>query len=125
MMRQQKNRKYKFIWKILEIGLRICRCVGQYHIHWKRRNIYNEKNLRRKGLSDRQIKAVLFVKKNGKITNKEYQKICDIKKSIAAEELKDLTNRAVLLKVGLTGRATKYILQINPVNVRKRPVNVR
>jgi len=35
----------------------------------------------------RQIKAVLYVKEKGKISNKEYQEICDVSKGTATKEL--------------------------------------
>ena len=38
------------------------------------KDIFSEKQLRNKGLSDRQIKAVLYVKSNGSITNSDYRK---------------------------------------------------
>jgi len=75
-----------------------------------RKDIYNVEYLQTLGLNDRQVKAVLFAKENGKITNSEYQEINDIKKSVSATELQDLTDRGVLVKVGSTGRGTKYIL---------------
>lgn len=62
------------------------------------------------GLNDRQVKAVLYTKENGKITNSEYQEINDIKKSVSATELQDLTDSGILIKVGSTGRGTKYML---------------
>lgn len=75
-----------------------------------RKDIYNSEYLQTLGLNDRQVKAVLFAKENGKITNSKYQEINDIKKSVSATELQDLTDRGVLEKVGSTGRGTKYIL---------------
>ena len=39
-----------------------------------RKDIYNKEDLSKLGLIDRQIKAVLYVKEHGKITNGEYKK---------------------------------------------------
>jgi len=39
------------------------------------KDIYNAVDLGKLGLSERQIKAVLYVKEKGKITNSEYQEI--------------------------------------------------
>jgi ATP-dependent DNA helicase RecG len=36
-----------------------------------RKDIYSEGNLRNKGLSERQIRAVIYAKEKGKITNKD------------------------------------------------------
>jgi len=74
------------------------------------KDILNAEYLQTLGLNDRQVKAVLFAKDKGKITNSEYQELNDIKKSVTATELQDLTDKGVLVKVGNTGRGTKYIL---------------
>jgi ATP-dependent DNA helicase RecG len=43
------------------------------------------------------IKAVLYVKEKGKITNKEYQEINEISRQMATNELHNLTNSFKLL----------------------------
>lgn len=78
-----------------------------------RKGIFNEQHLRELGLNERQIKAVLYVKENGDITNKEYQEIGEVKERLATMELKDIVNRGVFEKVGSRGRGTHYI--ISPV----------
>lgn len=75
-----------------------------------RKDIYHAEYLKKLRLNDRQIKAVLYVKENGKISNIEYQTINDIKKTVSASELQDLTERKILIKIGNTGRGIKYIL---------------
>lgn len=40
-----------------------------------RKDVYTEEYLRNLGLNERQIKAVMYVKEKGRITNKEYQEI--------------------------------------------------
>src|SRR5690606_14772690 len=52
-----------------------------------RKDIYNAEYLQSLGLNDRQVKAVLYVKDKGKVTNKEYQELNDIKKTVTATEL--------------------------------------
>jgi len=52
-----------------------------------RKDTYNEQSLKELGLNDRQVKAVLYVKEKGKITNKEYQEINSVSKRTAAYEL--------------------------------------
>ena len=78
---------------------------------WFYRDIYTEENLRKVGLNERQIKAVMYVKERGKITNKEYQKVCDISERTATRDLTDLVSREVLAQVGVTGKGTRYILK--------------
>jgi len=72
------------------------------------KDIYTEENLIKMGLNKRQIKAVLYVKEKGKITNKEYQKIADVKERSATMELNDLVNKKIFQKFGTTGRGTFY-----------------
>jgi ATP-dependent DNA helicase RecG len=68
-------------------------------------------------LNDRQIKAVLYVKEKGKITNKEYRSMFDITDKTALIDLNSLCDKGILKKIGKTGRSTEYILsEINPKN---------
>ena len=46
-----------------------------------RKDYYTEEKLKEMGLNERQIKAVTYVKENGKITNKKYQELNNIKKN--------------------------------------------
>lgn len=62
-----------------------------------RRDKYNKEDLSKLGLNDRQIKAVLYVKENGRITNAEYQKINEISRQMATNELHNLVNGFKLL----------------------------
>jgi len=73
-----------------------------------RKDILTEDYLKQLGLSERQIKAVIYVKKERKITNKEYQKIANVKERLATMELNDLVNKKILRKFGTTGRGTYY-----------------
>lgn len=51
------------------------------------KDIYTEDYLAKLGLNERQIKAVMYVKEKGEITNKEYQGICNISKATARRDL--------------------------------------
>lgn len=74
------------------------------------KDIYTEEYLGKRGLNERQIKAVLYVKEQGKITNIEYQGLCDVKKRQASDDLKSLQALNVLEKIGTTGKGTHYVL---------------
>ncbi len=78
-------------------------------ILWK--DIYNEEYLKKLGLNERQIKAVLYVKESGKITNKEYQNITGVKKRQATEDLRYLEKLEILERVGTTGKGVYYMLK--------------
>ncbi|HDZ85242.1 MAG TPA: transcriptional regulator, partial [Candidatus Moranbacteria bacterium] len=72
---------------------------------------WNEENLKKIGLNDRQIKAVIYVKETGKITNTEYRILCKLKKRQTTDDLKDLKNKNIFIRIGSTGKGTYYILK--------------
>jgi ATP-dependent DNA helicase RecG len=74
------------------------------------KDIYTEENLRKMGLNERQIRAVMYVKQKGKITNKEYQMINGIKERMATLELNQLVERGIFRRVGTTGKGTFYAI---------------
>lgn len=63
------------------------------------------------GLKDRQMQAIKFAREMGKITNKEYQKLCDLGVSTAKRDLKELVQKKIFVQVGRTGRGTYYKLR--------------
>jgi len=75
-----------------------------------RKDIYTEEYLFKKGLNQRQIKAVMYVKQKGKITNREYREMFNIKNRMALIDLSGLCEKQILTRVGKTGRGTEYIL---------------
>lgn len=72
---------------------------------------WNEENLKKLGLNERQIKAVIYVKENGKITNKEYQALCETSNRTATRDLTELVSLKVFQQIGTTGKGTKYVLR--------------
>ena len=77
---------------------------------WFYKDIFTEENLRKMGLNERQIKAVIYVKEKGKITNSEYQKLTEVSKPTATRDLKILVEMQILKQEGITGRGTFYKL---------------
>jgi ATP-dependent DNA helicase RecG len=71
-------------------------------------------------LNDRQKKAILYIKQNGSITNKQYQELSKVTDRTVLRDVKELIEKGVLYKIGTTGRATHYIIKnkpdINPTN---------
>jgi ATP-dependent DNA helicase RecG len=57
-----------------------------------RRDIYTEEYLGKLGLNEQQIKAVMYVKEKGRITNKEYRKVCGISQRTASRDLSVLVS---------------------------------
>jgi ATP-dependent DNA helicase RecG len=76
------------------------------------KNMYNEQLLRNLGLNERQIKAVLYVKEKGKITNGEYMKInAGITDRTALRDLDFLIEVNVFQRIG--ERKTAYYELVN------------
>ena len=74
------------------------------------RDLFNENELKHKGLNERQIKAVLYVKEKEKITNKEYMELNGISNRTATYELKELVEKYNLLKQSGSSINTHYEL---------------
>lgn len=64
-----------------------------------------------RSMNERQTRALTYIKENGSISNREYQKLCP---NVSAETLRldlvDLVDRGVLLKIG-SKKGTHYILK--------------
>ena len=74
------------------------------------KDIYNEENLRKMGLNERQIKAVMYVKEKGKITNKDYIKLSGISRQMATIYLGELVDKGIFIKSGKAGKGIAYKL---------------
>ncbi len=75
------------------------------------KDIFTEEQLLKMDLNDRQIKAVLFVKENGKITNKAYQELVNTSERTATRDLTQLVSLELFKQIGTTGKGTNYILR--------------
>jgi ATP-dependent DNA helicase RecG len=75
-----------------------------------RKDIYNEKYLSELDLNERQIKAILYVKEKGEITNSIYQEINGTKQTLSSQELAELVEKGILKSSGVKGRGAKYLL---------------
>lgn len=72
---------------------------------------FTEENLKKLGISERQIKAVMYVKGKGKITNNEYQVLNIISKKTATRDMNFLVEKGIFEKVGITGKGTEYVIK--------------
>jgi ATP-dependent DNA helicase RecG len=75
-----------------------------------RKDIYNESYLKALNLNDREIKAVLYIKENGKITNSVYQEINDCSRNTESNDLSELVGKELLKPSGQKGAGAFYIL---------------
>ena len=65
----------------------------------------------------------MYVKEKGRITNKEYQELCEVKKRQTTDDLKELEDKEILERVGTTGRGTYYVLVLKGRQRGKRRPN--
>jgi ATP-dependent DNA helicase RecG len=104
----------KIINQCLDAGLSTPQFTVEGNDFWLtfRKNIYNAENLKELGLNERQIKAVLYVKEKGKITNREYQELNNVTEQTALRDIKSLIENNIFTKAG-TNKDAKY--EINNV----------
>ncbi len=76
-----------------------------------RKDVYTEEYLRSLGLNERQIKAVMYVKERGRITNKEHQELNTVSKRTATRDLEELVKSSIIKQIGITGKGTEYVLK--------------
>jgi ATP-dependent DNA helicase RecG len=84
--------------------------MGGFSVYFLK-EIYTEENLRKMELNKRQVKAVLYLKEKGRITNKIYQEIGNTSERTATRDLSNLVSRDLLEQIGVTGKGTNYILK--------------
>lgn len=73
------------------------------------KDIYTPDMMKKLILNERQIKAVLYVKGNGSITNREYRELTGLSDEGSRIDLKKLIEKKILKQEG-SGRGTHYIL---------------
>lgn len=74
------------------------------------KDIYHLEYLQELDLNERQIKAILYVKDKGRITNNNYQSLNSVSKATATRDLVKLTEMQLLLMKGEGKRDTHYTL---------------
>ncbi|MEK6673603.1 MAG: helix-turn-helix domain-containing protein, partial [Nitrospirota bacterium] len=75
-----------------------------------RKDVYTEEYLHNLGLNERQIKAVMYVKEKGRITNTEYQELTKISRQMATIDLAETVKKGVFNKIGKAGKGIAYQL---------------
>jgi ATP-dependent DNA helicase RecG len=76
-----------------------------------RKDIYNEKYLQSRDLNERQVKALLYTKHKGKITNREYQTLANCSRNTASNDLTELVDEELLKPSGQKGAGAFYTLK--------------
>ncbi len=71
----------------------------------------SEEILLKEDLTQRQLSIIDYVKKQGSISNSEYQKIGTVSKRTATRELNELATKKILISEGTKGRGVVYKLR--------------
>lgn len=85
---------------------------GGFSVYLRKDSISQEE-LRKLDLNDRQVRAVMYVKEKGRITNKEYRGLFDITDRMALIDLSDICAKNIFERIGKTGRNIEYVLSRN------------
>ena len=75
------------------------------------KDIFNEAYLHKLDINERQIRALLYLKKNGFITNSVYQGLKHLGKTVSTIDLQDLVEKKLIQQEGKAGRGIKYTLK--------------
>lgn len=73
------------------------------------KEIYTDAYLEELELNLRQTTAVRYVQESGIMTSAKYQELNDVKKTLASQEIQQMIDKKVLIKIG-NGPQTRYIL---------------
>lgn len=65
----------------------------------------------REDINERQLKAIEFIKANGKITNKDYQSLNNISREMATIDLRKLVHMDIFVSSGAKGAGAFYVLK--------------
>ncbi len=76
------------------------------------KNRFAPEQLKKAGLNERQIKAILFAVENGSISNSQYQKLSGVARITATRDLKELVEKGILIFSGTKGAGSSYRLTI-------------
>ncbi|MFD2034491.1 DeoR family transcriptional regulator [Belliella marina] len=68
--------------------------------------------MKKNGLQERQVEAILYTKKYGEITNSKYQEIADVSKATATRDIKELEDKGLLKNIGTKGSSAVYKLGV-------------
>lgn len=72
-------------------------------------------------LNERQMKTINYLKKNGKITNSQYQEEFSVAKRTASRDLDEMITKGIIDKVGTTGKGVYYRLTKGAIKGPKGP----
>lgn len=71
---------------------------------------WNDENIKKMGLTEKETKAVMYVKEKGTINNNSYQQLTGVSRRTSSRDLSGLVEKNIFEQVGTTGKGTEYIL---------------
>jgi ATP-dependent DNA helicase RecG len=81
------------------------------------KDIFTEEYLAQMGLNERQLQVIPSLRKQGSISNREYQDLVSVSTRTALYDLTTLVNKGVLVRIG-SGKSSRYALSSKPKNAR-------
>lgn len=73
---------------------------------------FTEDQLKKAGLNERQVEAILYTKKYVEMTNSTYQKVANVSKATATRDIKELEDKGLLKNIGTKGSSAIYKLAV-------------
>ena len=68
--------------------------------------------MKKTGLNERQIEAILYTKKYGEMTNSTYQRVANVSKATATRDIKELEDKGLLKNIGTKGSSAICKLRV-------------
>jgi predicted HTH transcriptional regulator len=72
-------------------------------------------------LNVRQLAAIEWIKRNGKVTNAEYRRLTGASDRSASRDLSQLAASGLLERIGMTGRAASYVIAVQTRHKPAKP----
>ena len=73
---------------------------------------FTTEQLKKAGLNERQIEAILYTKKYGEMNNSTYQEVANVSKATATRDIKELEDKGLLKNIGTKGSSAIYKLRV-------------
>ena len=73
---------------------------------------FTEDLLKKYGLTDRQIRVVMYMKEYGEITNTTYQQVANVSRATATRDINELEKKELVRNVGTKGTSAVYNLVV-------------
>jgi len=83
--------------------------MGGFSVYFHK-DIYTEENLRKMELNERQVRAIIYVKEKGRITNSEYRNLAGVSDRTALRELLKMVEKGILEREKELGKDVGYRL---------------